>query len=124
MGMSFSYGPAKDEQEMIALIREAVELGITFFDTAEACRLYMNEDLLGKALAPVRDRVVIATKFGFHIGAYGKSAGVTSRPERIKAVAEASLQRLRTDRIDLLRSTVFTCCWLSRSPAPAGHSSP
>ncbi len=101
MGMSFGYGPAKDEQEMIALIRQAVELGITFFDTAEVYGPYTNEELVGKALAPVRDRVVIATKFGFHIGADGKSAGVNSKPAHIKAVAEASLKRLRTDRIDL-----------------------
>jgi aryl-alcohol dehydrogenase-like predicted oxidoreductase len=101
MGMSFGYGPAKDEQEMIALIRQAVDLGITFFDTAEVYGAYTNEELVGKALEPVRDRVVIATKFGFHIGADGKSAGVNSKPEHIKAVAEASLKRLRTDRIDL-----------------------
>lgn len=101
MGMSFGYGPAKDEQEMIALIRQAVDLGITFFDTAEVYGPYTNEDLVGKALEPMRDRVVIATKFGFNIGADGKQAGVNSKPEHIKAVAEASLKRLRTDRIDL-----------------------
>lgn len=102
MGMSFGYGPAKDEQEMIALIRAAVDLGVTFFDTAEVYGPYTNETLLGKALEPVRDRVVIATKFGFAYDANGKQAGLDSRPEHIKARVEASLQRLRTDRIDLL----------------------
>ncbi|HEX2616775.1 MAG TPA: aldo/keto reductase [Flavobacteriales bacterium] len=101
MGMSFGYGPAKDEQEMIALIRRAVDLGVTFFDTAEVYGAYTNEELLGKALEPLRDRVVIATKFGFHIDANGKQAGLNSRPEHITAVADASLKRLRTDRIDL-----------------------
>src|SRR5271165_2130136 len=101
MGMSFGYGPAQDEQEMISVIRAAVDLGITFFDTAEAYGPYTNEVLVGKALAPVRDQVVIATKFGFHF-ADGKQAGLNSRPEHIKEVAEASLKRLNTDRIDLL----------------------
>jgi len=101
MGMSFGYGPAQDEQEMISVIRAAVDLGITFFDTAEAYGPNTNEVLVGKALAPVRDRVVIATKFGFHF-ADGKQAGLNSRPEHIKEVAEASLKRLNTDRIDLL----------------------
>jgi aryl-alcohol dehydrogenase-like predicted oxidoreductase len=101
MGMSFGYGPAGDRQEMIAVIRSAVDLGVTFFDTAEVYGAFTNEDLVGEALAPVRDRVVIATKFGFHIDAAGKQAGLDSRPEHIKEVAEASLKRLRTDRIDL-----------------------
>src|SRR5271154_5425485 len=102
MGMSFSYGPPADKQEMIALIRKAVELGITFFDTAEIYGAYTNEELVGEALAPVRDRVVIATKFGFKIDpGTGKQAGLDSRPARIKEVAEASLKRLRTDVIDL-----------------------
>jgi aryl-alcohol dehydrogenase-like predicted oxidoreductase len=86
---------------MIAVIRSAVDLGVTFFDTAEVYGAFTNEDLVGEALAPVRDRVVIATKFGFHIDAAGKQAGLDSRPEHIKEVAEASLKRLRTDRIDL-----------------------
>jgi len=102
MGMSFSYGPPADKQEMIALIRKAVELGITFFDTAEIYGAYTNEELVGEALAPVRDRVVIATKFGFKIDpGTGKQAGLDSRPAHIKEVAEASLKRLRTDVIDL-----------------------
>src|SRR5271157_5092795 len=102
MGMSFGYGPAQDEQEMISVIRAAVDLGITFFDTAEAYGPCTNEVLVGKALAPVRDQVVIATKFGFYFDANGKQAGLNSRPEHIKEVAEASLKRLNTDRIDLL----------------------
>ena len=103
MGMSFSYGPPKDKPEMISLLRKAVELGVTFFDTAEAYGPFTNEELLGEALAPLRDRVVIATKFGFKLDPNtGKQAGVDSRPEHIKQVAEASLKRLRTDVIDLL----------------------
>src|SRR5271154_3311774 len=102
MGMSFSYGPPADKQEMISLIRKSVELGITFFDTAEVYGAYTNEELVGEALAPLRDRVVIATKFGFTIDpSTGKQAGLDSRPEHIKQVAEASLKRLRTDVIDL-----------------------
>jgi aryl-alcohol dehydrogenase-like predicted oxidoreductase len=101
MGMSFAYGPAPDKQAMIALIRKAVELGVTFFDTAEAYGPYANEELVGEALAPLRDHVVIATKFGFAFDASGKQTGSDSRPEHIKQVAEASLRRLRTDRIDL-----------------------
>lgn len=100
MGMSFGYGPAHDEQEMIALLRAAVDLGVTFFDTAEVYGPFTNEVLVGKALAPIRDQVVIATKFGWHI-ADGKQAGLNSRPEHIKAVADASLQRLNIDTIDL-----------------------
>src|SRR3954467_795117 len=101
MGMSFGYGPPKEKQEMISLIRAAVDRGITFFDTAEAYGPYANEELVGEALAPVRQQVVIATKFGFKFD-NGKQAGLDSRPEHIREVAEASLRRLRTDRIDLL----------------------
>jgi len=102
MGMSFSYGPPKDRGEMIALMRAAVERGVTLFDTAEVYGPYINEELVGEALAPVRDQVVIATKFGFNVGADPKTAPMLdSRPERIKAVADASLKRLRTDVIDL-----------------------
>jgi aryl-alcohol dehydrogenase-like predicted oxidoreductase len=101
MGMSFGYGPAADKQEMISLIRGAVERGVTFFDTAEVYGPFVNEELVGEALAPLRDQVVIATKFGFKIGPKGEQVGVDSRPEHIKEVAEASLRRLRTDRIDL-----------------------
>jgi aryl-alcohol dehydrogenase-like predicted oxidoreductase len=99
MGLSSAYGPATDKQEAIKLIRSAIELGVTFFDTAEAYGPFTNEDLLGEALAPLRDEVVIATKFGFRSG--DATAGLDSRPERIRAVAEAALTRLRTDRIDL-----------------------
>src|SRR4029453_13985938 len=101
MGLSFGYGPPVDEQAGTELIRAAVDLGGTFFDTAEVYGPYTNEELVGEALAPVRDRVVIATKFGFKI-AGGKQAGLDSRPEHIREVVEASLGRLRTDRIDLL----------------------
>lgn len=100
MGMSFGYGPAMDRQEAIALLRGAVDLGITFFDTAEVYGAYTNEELLGEALSPVRERVVIATKFGFHI-VDGVQAGLNSRPEHIREVADASLRRLKTDHIDL-----------------------
>ncbi len=103
MSMTSVYGPAADKQEMIKLIRTAHERGVTLFDTAEAYGPFSNEELLGEALQPIRDQVVIATKFGFDIdllsGARG--AGTNSRPEHIRAVAEASLKRLRTDRIDL-----------------------
>ena len=103
MGMTSAYGPPADRQAMVALLRTAVERGVTFFDTAEAYGPFANEALLGEALAPLRDRVVIATKFGFDIDLQtgARSGGVNSRPEHIKAVAEASLKRLRTDRIDL-----------------------
>jgi aryl-alcohol dehydrogenase-like predicted oxidoreductase len=101
MGMSFGYGPAGDVQEMISVIRSAVDLGVTFFDTAEVYGPFTNEELVGKALSPIREQVVIATKFGFHIDANGKQAGLNSRPEHIKEVVEASLKRLDTDRIDL-----------------------
>jgi aryl-alcohol dehydrogenase-like predicted oxidoreductase len=101
MGMSFSYGPPKDKQEMISLIRSAVERGVTFFDTAEAYGPFRNEELVGEALAPMRERVVIATKFGFKFGRKDEQIGLDSRPERIKEVAEGSLKRLGTDVIDL-----------------------
>ena len=99
MGLSFAYGPAVDKALGIQLIRSAFERGVTFFDTAEAYGPFANEELLGEALTPIRDRVVIATKFGFIDGDATK--GVNSRPEHIRAVAEASLKRLKTDRIDL-----------------------
>lgn len=103
MGMSFSYGEPKDRREMIALLRAAVEQGVSFFDTAEVYGPYTNEDLLGEALEPVRRQVVIATKFGFNLKPDGSPGwqGLNSRPEHIKQVAEASLKRLRTDVIDL-----------------------
>jgi len=101
MGMSSGYGPPKDKQEMISLIRSAVERGVTFFDTAEGYGPFTNEELVGEALAPMRERVVIATKFGFKFGPKGQQIGLDSRPEHIKEVAEASLKRLRTDVIDL-----------------------
>jgi aryl-alcohol dehydrogenase-like predicted oxidoreductase len=99
MGLSFGLGPALDKRKAIELIRRAHELGVTFFDTAEAYGPFVNEEVLGEALQPFRDQVVIATKFGFPGGEVAK--GVDSRPENIRAVAEASLKRLRTDRIDL-----------------------
>ena len=102
MGMSFGLGPAGDKQEMISVIRAAVERGITFFDTAEVYGPYTNEELVGEALAPFRAQVAIATKFGFKLDPNtGKQSGLDSRPEHIKEVAEASLKRLRTDAIDL-----------------------
>src|ERR1700720_2207811 len=101
MGMSFGYGPAQDKKEMISLLRAAVERGVTFFDTAEVYGPYTNEELVGEALAPTRERVVIATKFGFKFGPQGEQIGLDSRPEHIKEVAEGSLKRLRTDVIDL-----------------------
>jgi len=99
MGLSYGYGPALEKKQAIALIREACERGVTFFDTAEAYGPNANEELVGEALAPMRDRVVIATKFGFKDGRV--DAGLDSRPERIRQVADAALQRLRTDHIDL-----------------------
>jgi aryl-alcohol dehydrogenase-like predicted oxidoreductase len=107
MGMSFSYGPPKDKQEMIALLRTAVERGVTFFDTAEVYGPYTNEELVGEALSPLRDQVVIATKFGFDLNpgkdprGMGGAPALNSRPEHIKEVAEASLKRLRIEVIDL-----------------------
>jgi len=99
MGLNYGYGPGLGKKEAISLIREAFESGVTFFDTAEAYGPFTNEELVGEALAPIRDQVVIATKFGFKDGVV--SSGMDSRPERIREVAEASLKRLRTDRIDL-----------------------
>jgi aryl-alcohol dehydrogenase-like predicted oxidoreductase len=99
MGMSYGYGPAGEKQEMISLIRSAVERGVTFFDTAEVYGPFTNEELVGEALAPVREQIVIATKFGFDIG--GPPRSLNSRPEHIKEVAEASLKRLKTEFIDL-----------------------
>ena len=102
MGLSFGYGPAVDKKDGISLIRAAVERGVTFFDTAEAYGPFANEELVGEALAPFRDQVVIATKFGFKFDPNtGKQAGLDSRPEHIKQVADASLKRLKTDVIDL-----------------------
>jgi aryl-alcohol dehydrogenase-like predicted oxidoreductase len=101
MGMSQSYGPGPDRDANIALLRAAVERGVTFFDTAEVYGPFVNEELVGEALQPVRDQVVIATKFGFAFDADGKQTGLSSRPEHIKQVADASLRRLRTDHIDL-----------------------
>src|SRR5580698_8863684 len=103
MGMSFGFGPAMDKQEGISLIRAAVDRGVTFFDTAEVYGPFTNEELVGEALSPLRDKVVIATKFGFKLDpTTGKQAGLDSRPEHIKEVVEASLKRLKTDVIDLL----------------------
>jgi len=102
MGLSFGFGPAVEKQQGISVIRAAVEGGVTFFDTAEVYGAYTNEELVGEALAPFRQKVVIATKFGFKIDAAGKQAGLDSRPEHIKDVANASLKRLKTDVIDLL----------------------
>src|SRR5262245_17414955 len=103
MGMSFSYGPPRDKQEMISLLRSAVERGVTFFDTAEVYGPFTNEELVGEALAPFREQVVIATKFGFRLKPDGSPGweGLNSRPEQIKKVAEGSLRRLKVDSIDL-----------------------
>ena len=101
MGLSSGFGPPTDREEGIAIIRAALDRGVTFFDTAEAYGPFANEELIGAALGPVRDQVVIATKFGFKLEA-GKIAGLDSRPAHIREVAEASLKRLATDRIDLL----------------------
>src|SRR4029079_12564715 len=101
MGISQSYGRPSSREEGIAIIRAAVDAGVTFFDTAEVYGPYTNEDLVGEALEPVRDQGVVATKFGFNIE-NGKMVGLNSRPAHIRAAADASLKRLRTDRIDLL----------------------
>ena len=101
MGLSHGYGPAVEKSEGIALIRAAVDQGVTFFDTAEVYGAYTNEELVGEALAPLRDKVVIATKFGFNITSEGKMNGLNSKPAHIREVAEASLKRLKTDVIDL-----------------------
>jgi len=102
MGLSYGYGPATDKRDAIKLIRAAYEKGVTFFDTAEAYGPYTNEELVGEALAPFRDKVVIATKFGFNFGLDGDQAGMNSKSEHIKAYVEAALKRLKTDSIDLL----------------------
>jgi aryl-alcohol dehydrogenase-like predicted oxidoreductase len=99
MGLSWGYGPATDKKAGISLIRSAVDRGVTFFDTAEVYGPFTNEELVGEALVPIRDRIIIATKFGFDLAAF---PGLNSKPEHIKQVAEASLKRLRTDHIDLL----------------------
>jgi aryl-alcohol dehydrogenase-like predicted oxidoreductase len=101
MGMSFGYGPPADELEMVSVIRSAVDFGVTFFDTAEVYGPYINEELVGRALSPIREQVVIATKFGFRFDANGKQVGLDSRPEHIKEVAAASLKRLNIEAIDL-----------------------
>jgi aryl-alcohol dehydrogenase-like predicted oxidoreductase len=101
MGLSHGYGPATDTREAVALIRAGVERGVTFFDTAEAYGPFLNEKVVGEALAPSRERVVIATKFGFEFDGKGGQSGLNSRPEHIREVAEASLKRLKTDHIDL-----------------------
>lgn len=102
MGMSFGYAPLPDKNEMIKLIHAAVDQGVTFFDTAEVYGPFTNEELVGEALAPYRDKLVIATKFGFKLDpATGKQSGLNSRPEHIKEVAEASLKRLKVEAIDL-----------------------
>jgi aryl-alcohol dehydrogenase-like predicted oxidoreductase len=102
MGMSHGLGKPADKDEMVKLIRRAVELGVTFFDTAQVYGPYTNEELVGEALEPVRDQVVIATKFGFHLEGAGRDSGLDSRPETIRSGVEGSLRRLRTDHIDLL----------------------
>ena len=102
MGLSYGYGPATDTRDAVTLIRTAFERGVTFFDTAEAYGPYRNEEVLGQALAPFRDQVVIATKFGFEFAADGGQSGMNSRPEHIRQVTDAALERLATDRIDVL----------------------
>jgi aryl-alcohol dehydrogenase-like predicted oxidoreductase len=101
MGMSHGYGPSPDKQEMIALIRTAVERGVTFFDTAQVYGPFTNEELVGEALAPFRDQVVVATKFGYEFGPNGENRGLNSRPAHIKQMAEGSLKRLRVETMDL-----------------------
>ena len=101
MGTSANYGPSRDRQEMIALIRAAVDRGVTFFDTAETYGPFTNEELVGEALAPFREHVVTATKFGFHFGPNGERLGLSSKPEHIKQAVEGSLKRLRVETIDL-----------------------
>ena len=102
MGLSFGYGPATDKQDAIKLIRAAYDKGVTFFDTAEAYGPFVNEELVGEAVAPFRQNVVIATKFGFNFDPNGKQAGLNSKPEHIKEYVDAALKRLKTDTIDLL----------------------
>jgi aryl-alcohol dehydrogenase-like predicted oxidoreductase len=120
MGISQSYGRPSSREDGIAIIRAAVDRGVTFFDTAEVYGPYTNEDVVGEALEPVRDEVSIATKFGWNI-AQNKMAGLNSGPSQIRAVADASLKRLRTDRIDLFYSIASTRMCRSRtSRAPSG----
>ena len=120
MGMSFGYGPPKDKQQMISLIRTAVERGVTFFDTAEVYGPFTNEELVGEALAPFRAKVVIATKFGFKLDpATGKQAGLDSRPAHIQEVAEASLKRLKVDA--KICSTSIALTWKCRSKTSPGR---
>ena len=102
MGLSFGLGPATDKKEAIAVIRSAVDRGVNLFDTAEGYGPYVNEELVGEALEPVRDQVLVCTKFGFKINEKKETVGLDSRPEQIRKVAEGSLKRLRTDHIDLL----------------------
>ena len=102
MGLSYGYGPATERSQAISLIRTAYERGVTLFDTAEAYGPYANEDLVGEALEPFRDKVVIATKFGFNFDGEGKQVGMNSRPDHIREYVDAALKRLRTDVIDLL----------------------
>jgi aryl-alcohol dehydrogenase-like predicted oxidoreductase len=102
MGLSFGLGPATDKQAGIAVIRSAFERGVTFFDTAEGYGAFMNELLVGEAIEPIREQLIVATKFGFKLDENGAMVGLDSRPEHIREVVEASLKRLRTDRIDLL----------------------
>ena len=120
MGMSFAYGPAMGRAGGHPLIRAAVERGVTFFDTAEVYGPYTNETLVGEALAPIRDQVVIATKFGFIDRDNGKQRGLDSRPEHIRAVADASLKRLGTERSTCSTSTAsIPTCRSRTSPAPS-----
>src|SRR4051812_16142485 len=120
MGMSFGLGKPADKDESITLIRRAVEIGVTFFDTAQVYGPYVNEELVGEALEPVRDQVVIATKFGFDTEGAGRASGLDSRPETIKSGVEGSLKRLRTDHIDLLSQHRSTqTCRSKTSPAPS-----
>jgi len=102
MGLSFGLGPATDKKEAIAVIRSAIDRGVTLFDTAEAYGPFVNEELVGEALEPVRDQVLVCTKFGFKIDEKGHMVGLDSRPEHIRKVVDASLKRLRTDHVDLL----------------------
>ena len=125
MGLSSGYGPATDKSAAIALIRAAVERGVTLFDTAEVYGPYVNEELVGEALAPFREQVVIATKFGFRIDpATGNQDGLDSRPNHIREVADASLKRLRTDVIDLSTNIEWIrTCRLKTLPARSRSSS-
>ena len=118
MGLSHGYGPATDTRQAIELIRAAIERGVTFFDTAEVYGPYLNEEVVGEALKPFRDRVVIATKFGFTFGDDNKQQILNSRPEHIREAVEGSLRRLKTDVIDLLYQHRVDPCLLYTSPSP------